>query len=363
MATYKEAGVNITEGDKASAKAYRAAMDTFSSRKGMIGAPILLEGGFAGALDFGSHYLVLGCDGVGTKIEIALETGIWEGMGYDLLAMVSDDAVCVGAELIAITNTIDTHKVSSREIEMMMDSLSKACQEHHVVIPGGEIAELGNTLTRTIWNASAVGIVEKEKYITGEKIKPGDAVISLYEPGFRSNGFSLVRYICEREELSYRGKGVNGKTWGELLLTPSTIFHSAVLKLIGRYGEKKRIEVGGIAHITGGGLAGNLSRILKKSKVGALLPDIWEPSEMVRTIQKIGGVGDDEAYRTWNMGNGMLIVVSDDEKKEALSILRDEGISAKIAGEITEEPEIIHTNHGAMREKTGKNEIRRKTMG
>lgn len=336
MSTYEESGVNIARGDAASRRAYEAALSTFASRAGRIGMPVALEGGFAGALDFGAYYLVLGCDGVGTKIDIALETKNFTGLGNDLLAMVADDAVCVGAETVAITNTVDTNAVNPDEIAAMMDSLAAACREQKVVIPGGEIAELGSTLTKTIWNATALGIVEKEKYLSGDRIAAGDAVIALKEQGFRANGFSLVRYVMKNSGIAYTDRYDEKHTWGEMLLSPSHLYHDAVLHLIGRFGEKAAVEIHGIAHITGGGIVGNFSRILKKKKLGAKLPDLWQPSELVRRVQALGRVSNAEAYKTWNMGNGMLIVLPQGEVEKAIQLLAEKGVQAKVAGAITE---------------------------
>ena len=259
MATYKDSGVDISAGEKASKSAYECAKNTFSARDGMFGAPVKLDGGFAGALDFGDFYTILNCDGVGTKIDIALETGEFSGLGDDLLAMTADDAICVGAEVISITNTFDTNSVNAEEISAMMKSLEKACIKQNITISGGEIAELGKTLNKTIWNSTAMGVVEKEKFLTGDKIQAGDVVISLKENGFRSNGFSLARYVLSENNIKYSDKFSEKTTWGEELLTPCTIFHNAVLDLMGRFREEKKVQINGCVHVTGGGLAGNFS--------------------------------------------------------------------------------------------------------
>ncbi len=346
MSTYSDAGVNISEGDKASEVAYAYAKKTFSSRNGMIGAPLVMDGGFTGALDMGDYYLINNCDGVGTKIDIALETQNFSGLGYDLLAMVADDAICVGSEIISITNTFDTEKVNAHEISEMMKSLSEACIQQKIVIPGGEIAELGNTLRGTIWNASATGIVEKHKFITGEAIELGDVVIALQETGFRANGFSLVRYILKNAGISYSDMFSDSKTWGEVLLTPCTLFHSSLLSVLGRFGEPSMATMKGAVHITGGGLAGNFFRLLKKKGLGADLPNIFSMPEAMRKLQALGNVSDKEAYKTWNGGNGMLLVCSPSQAELIISLLRGQGITAQIAGSITDSGVIRHANFG-----------------
>ncbi len=345
MADYKEAGVDIVAGDNASKIAYKYARSTFVARAGMMGEPVSDEGSFAGLLDMGDFYLVQGDDGVGTKIEIAEKINKYDTLGYDLLAMVCDDAICLGAETISITNTLDTNKVDPIVIEQLMKGLAKACVEQKIVIPGGEIAEVGKSVNGNVWNATAVGIVAKDRVISGENISVGDKIIALYEPGFRSNGFTLVRYILETKfgKDVYNQVSPFGSSWGKAMLTPSTIYSSAILNLIGRFGSKRRFNIKGIAHITGGGILGNFNRILKRSGLGANFDNLFAPSKIVKEIQRIGEVAEEEAYKTWNMGNGMMLVVDPDDAESVLSDLK---IKAKIVGEIIDRKQIIINSCG-----------------
>jgi phosphoribosylformylglycinamidine cyclo-ligase len=345
MADYKEAGVDIEAGDNASKIAYSFAKSTFASRKGMMAEPVIDDGSFAGLIDMGDFYLVQGDDGVGTKMEIAEKIGKFDTMGQDLLAMVCDDAICLGTETISMTNTLDTNKVDAKIIHDLMQGLAKACIEQKIVIPGGEIAEVGNSVNGNIWNATAVGILEKNKVITGENIKIGDKIIALKEEGFRSNGFSLVRYIIEQKfgKNGYSEQSPFGKSWGEILLQPSQIYSAELLNILGRFGEKRKIEVKGISHITGGGIGGNFNRILKKTNLGASFDNLFAPSEMVKEIQKMGEVSEKEAYKTWNMGNGMMLVVAPEDAEKTLEMLT---IDAEIVGEIIAEPKIILYSKG-----------------
>ena len=346
MTDYKKAGVDIKLGDRASKIAYDFARTTFISRKEMIGEPVTDEGSFAGMLDMGDFYIVQGDDGVGTKMEVAERIGKFDTLGYDLLAMVADDAVCLGAETISITNTLDTNKVDPDIIHDLMKGLANACIEQKVVIPGGEIAEVGKSVNGNVWNATAVGVLEKDKTITGNDIKSGDKIIALWEKGFRSNGFSLVRYILEKEfDVNVYNKPSSfGKCWGEMILKPSIIYSSALLELLGRFGNERKFDIKGIAHITGGGIPGNFNRILKRTGLGAEFNDLFPPSPMVKEIQKIGNVSEAEAYRTWNMGNGMMLVVNGEE---ADSILEALTVEAKIVGSVIEEKKIIINSKGA----------------
>lgn len=343
MATYKQSGVDIAEGDKCSAMAYAAAKQTFGARKGLFGKPVIQDGGFSGALDFGDFYLIQNCDGVGSKIAVADALGKYETLGYDLLAMVVDDAVCVGAETVSITNTVDTNKVSAKAIEPMMKGLLKACKEQKVVIPGGEIAELPDLMKGNSWNATAVGIVEKEKFITGKDVKPGDKIIALKSRGFRANGFSLVRYILKKAfGVNWMKKKRGARTWGEVVLTPSLIYSAALLDVLGRYGKQRKVKVKALAHVTGGGIPGNLRRVL--GPYGATLDNLMNPHPFMLELQEMGKVRDVEAYKTWNMGMGMLVISNEVEALE--KAMKKHKIQTQMVGEVTKEPGIRLVSKG-----------------
>lgn len=336
MATYEESGVNMKLGDKCSEIAYNAAKNTFSGRKGMIGEPVLDEGGFTGTLDMGDYYLVQNDDGVGTKIQIAEKMNKFDTLGYDLVAMVADDAACIGAETMTVSNTIDAKKLDEKTVTVMMKGLEKACLENKIVVPGGEIAELGNLVNGYLWNATAVGIVEKHKLITGEKIKAGDKLIGFHSQGFRSNGFSLVRHILNNR---FGENWVNEKfddthTWGEITLTPSKIYSGAILTMHGRFKEPAIVELKGICHITGGGIPGNLPRILKRTGLGARLNNLPAPNPEMQKLMEMGNVSRSEAFETWNMGVGMIIVCNEVEKAQA--VCQKHGITAWVIGEVVE---------------------------
>ena len=342
MTNYKDAGVDIQTGDEASRAAYANAVKTFSARKGKIGAPVEEEGGFAGLLDMGDFFLVQNDDGTGSKMELAVAMNKFDTIGYDLLAMVADDAVCIGAEVVSVSNTVDVPKVDPKMIDQLTAGLSEACREQGIVIPGGEVAEVPGAVNSPVWNATAVGIVAKDRILEPDTVSEGDAVISLKSAVARSNGFSLIRKIlsdkfgADWHSQEWRG----GETWGEVMLTPSIIYHSAVLKLIGRYGEERPVNVKAIAHITGGGIADNLRRALKKSGLGADLTDLFEPHDALKDLIELGAVPMDEAYKTWNMGNGMMLIVDSTDADKVIEILGSEGIESKKTGEVTEESNI-----------------------
>ncbi|MBU2214050.1 phosphoribosylformylglycinamidine cyclo-ligase [Patescibacteria group bacterium] len=342
MTDYRDAGVDIEQGDKASASAYAHAASTFASRKGMIGEPVLEKDGFAGFLDMGDYYLVQSDDSTGTKIDLAFTIGKLDTLGYDLVAMVADDAVCTGAEPISISNTLDVPKIDQNVIDQLMGGLAKACSEQKIVVPAGEIAEVPGAVEKGVWSATVVGIVEKDKVLKPETITAGDVIISLKSAGPRSNGYSLIRKILSEKfgDNWFTKEWKDGKSWGEVMLTPSVVYSAAILELIGRFGEERKVNVKGLAHITGGGIPSKLGRTLKKSGLGADLTDLWAPHDALVEVIKLGEVPTDEAYRTWNMGNGMMIIVSESEADKALEMLRNGSIEAKIAGSVSQKPGI-----------------------
>lgn len=348
MTTYAEAGVNVPAGDQASEAAYKAAQGTFPVRAGLIGEPLVSEGGFTGLLDMGDYYLVQNNDGVGTKSEIAGRVGDFSTLGYDLLAMVADDAVCVGAELISLSNTIDIDRVEAATISAMMEGLKKACIEQKVVIPGGEIAEMSDLIKGVTWNATGVGIVAKDKFISGDKVAAGDKIIGLLSRGFRSNGLTLVRHIL-RAKLGENWHNVAfspDRTWGEATLTPSLIYHDFILSLTGRHGQPRRFAVHGLAHVTGGGIANNLRRVLKKNALGALLDDLPPPHPEMLRLQELGEVADKEAYQAWNMGVGMLLVVAASDVPGILAAAAQAGFPAQTVGTVTAESGVRYLSRG-----------------
>ncbi|MBU0727200.1 phosphoribosylformylglycinamidine cyclo-ligase [Patescibacteria group bacterium] len=342
MSTYKESGVDVELGDRCSKMAYEAAKATFPGRKGKIGEPVVQEGGFTGMLDMGDYYMIQNDDGVGTKIEVAEKMRKFDTLGYDLVAMVADDGVCVGAEVVSITNTLDSPSLDEDMVEGLMAGLKKAALEQKIVIPGGELAELGDALNGAVWNATAVGIVEKDKVITGEDIADGDVIIGLKSDGIRSNGLSLARMILKNQfgEDWVNADYGDGRTWGEVILTPCKIYHRSLLNIIGGYKEERKIVAKGIVHNTGGGIPGNLPRILKDKGLGAELDNLIEPHEFMKKMMEYGNVSREEAYKTWNMAIGMMMVVDPKDVDILLDHLSDQGIEAQVIGKVVTGGEI-----------------------
>lgn len=351
MATYKDSGVDVDLGDRCSKIAYEAAKSTFPGRQGMLGQPVVQEGGFTGLLDMGEFYLIQNDDGVGTKMEVAERLQKFDTLGYDLIAMVADDGICVGAEIVSVTNTLDSPYLNQQMIEGLMEGLKKAALEEKIVVPGGELAELGNALNGAVWNATAVGIVEKNKVIDGSTVEAGDVIIALDSDGIRSNGLSLARMILKEQfgEEWHEAEYEPGQNWGEVILTPSKIYHRRLLNLLGAYQQERKVNIKGLVHNTGGGIPGNLPRLLKFKNLGAYLTDLPKPHEFMLKLQELGEVADEEAYKTWNMGMGMFLVVSSNDADQTLEFLKKEDLSAQVVGQVTGEPQIKVVSQGFMK--------------
>ncbi|KKU77801.1 MAG: Phosphoribosylformylglycinamidine cyclo-ligase [Candidatus Peregrinibacteria bacterium GW2011_GWA2_47_7] len=214
-----------------------------------------------------------------------------------------------------------------------MKGLARVCKKQKIIIAGGEIAEVPDMVKGFGWGAAAVGIVEKKKFITGASIKAGDDVIGLLSPNFRCNGFSLIRHILKKKYgRNWHTKKWNGRRWGDIVLDSSVVYHDAVLHLTGRFGQKPSVNIKGIAHITGGGLTGNIPRILPKG-LGVILDRLPSPPPAMLALQKLGHVSDKEAYRVWNMGVGMVLIA--DETDKALSLLKKQKMPARVIGKVT----------------------------
>jgi phosphoribosylformylglycinamidine cyclo-ligase len=351
MSTQKKSGVDINLGNQCSRIAYGWAKKTFSNREPGTGNPLLTaDGGFSNLMDFNGVKIGISSDGIGTKIELAERTGTYNTIGFDLVAMVADDLAANGIETVNMSNILDVDLLDSEIVDELMCGLHDAAGFANVTITGGEIAELGDRIggygdrMHFNWCATGIGILPSGKeMIDGRAIKPGDTVIALKSRGFRSNGFSLLRRIMQENFGPdwHRESYDQEKSWGEILLTPSLIFTPLITKLI-----KKSIVLNGITHITGGGIADNFSRVLKVNGVGAELTDIFEPLPFMLKIQELGNVPEEQAYLLWNMGNGMLVVLSPDQVESAGNLITENNYQYRVCGAITENPEILIESKG-----------------
>ncbi len=324
--------------EEASRLLYEAARSTWDGR---IGAGSI----FSPVSDFSAlralnvprgENAVLGTnsDGIGSKSEIAERLGKFDTLGFDLMAMVCDDAVMRGAEPIAITNVIDVEKVDIEMVAQLAMGLSLAAKKANVAVINGEIAELGDRAkgygNGINWSASCIWFADRNRLISGKEVHVGQAVIALRENGFRSNGLSLARDIIGREygrEWHVKNEGL-----AKAMLMPSQIYTPLIVGLTGGFGGKEQVNITAMANITGGGIPTKLGRALKASGLGANLHGLFEPAETMKFVQHLGSISDREAYSTWNMGNGFMIVTAEPEK--ILDLSRKYGIEAAVVGSI-----------------------------
>lgn len=353
---YKKSGVNIELGDMASKILYQAAKKTWENRKGTIGEVITPFDDFSGLrmVDIGAlpkgSFICLGFDGVGTKVEIAERMSKHDTMAFDLFAMVCDDAVIRGGEPVLLGSVLDVKSLGEGRnsnvdfIKALARGYVKAAKEAKVAVINGELAELGARISgfgsfNYNWGAGLVWFANKDRLITGKKVKVGDSIVALQERGFRSNGLSLARRILEDNYgANWHTKDFNGENLAENVLVPSKIYSRVICDMTGGFSNKIKVNIHALAHVTGGGVPGKLGRALRPSGFGAQLDNLFSPCKLMLHLQKIGDVEDEEAYKTWNMGQGMLIVTSEPEK--VIKIAKDYHISSKVAGRIIPKKEI-----------------------
>ncbi|MBC6991098.1 AIR synthase-related protein [Hymenobacter sp. BT491] len=352
----KPAGYDIDLGNECSRNAYGWAKKTFANRQGKPGEPAQdLDGGFSNEIRFGQERLGISSDGIGTKIEVAERVGKFDTLGYDLIAMVADDLIAGGFVPTNLSNIIDVHTLDYEVIDELMRGLHDAANFSHLAVTGGEIAELGNRIggwpgarMNFNWCSTAVGALHPSlrRPISGATVQPGQVVVSLKSPSFRSNGFSLARRTLQNlfgdnwhtapyDGLDATPHGSAGHTWGEVLLMPSLIYAPAVARLL-----DSGLSLHGVAHITGGGIADNFKRVLKNG-VGAELDSLFEPLPAMQRLTELAGIAPADAYLYWNMGNGMLLVTEESDAESVVKQLQADGYEAKVAGRITTEPGIV----------------------
>ncbi|XP_024021841.1 phosphoribosylformylglycinamidine cyclo-ligase, chloroplastic/mitochondrial [Morus notabilis] len=290
--TYKDAGVDIDAGSELVRRIAKM-------------APSI--GGFGGLFPLGDSFLVAGTDGVGTKLKLAFETGIHDTIGIDLVAMSVNDIVTSGAKPLFFLDYFATSRLDVDLAEKVIKGIVDGCQQSDCALLGGETAEMPDFYAEGEYDLSgfAVGIVKKDSVIDGKNVVAGDVLIGLPSSGVHSNGFSLVRRVLAHSGLSLKDR-VPGEavTLGEALMAPTVIYVKQVLDLISKGGVK------GIAHITGGGFTDNIPRVFPEGLGAAIYKDSWDVPAVFKWIQEAGRVEDAEMRRTFNMGIGMVLVVS-----------------------------------------------------
>ena len=314
--TYRAAGVDMEAGDRLVDEIRSAVERTHGPRV------MDLYGHFAGvfSLDFNERLfkrnfrrpvLVAGTDGVGTKLRLAIDAGRVRTVGQDLVAMCVNDIVVLGADPMFFLDYLATGRVDPRVHADVVIGIAEACQKCDCALLGGETAEMPGFYAAGDFDLAgfAVGIVEKNRLVTGRRVGEGDALLGLASSGVHSNGYSLVRKILEVQGLKVGDKIPElGGTVADVFLAPTRLYPPSVLKVLHHYGTKQVVH--GMAHITGGGIPGNLPRVFPKGLEARIRKDSWTVPPAFEWLQKAGDVPAKEMWSVFNMGIGFVLIVS-----------------------------------------------------
>ncbi|MEE3362245.1 MAG: phosphoribosylformylglycinamidine cyclo-ligase [Anaerovoracaceae bacterium] len=325
--TYKDAGVDTKEGERAVKLMKDHVKRTFDENVltglGSFGSLYRIPGGMK------EPVLVSGTDGVGTKLKIAFMMDRHDTVGIDCVAMCVNDILCQGATPLFFLDYIATGKVSAEKIADIVKGVTEGCVQGRSALVGGETAEMPGFYGEGEYDMAgfSVGIVDKDKMITGERIEEGDVIIGLPSSGIHSNGYSLVRKICfekmgwtvdtELPEL--------GETLGDALLRPTRIYANQCAAVSG-------FDVRGICHITGGGFYENVPRVLPEGIAAEFRKGSWDVPPIFGVLAEAGDIDEDEMFRTFNMGIGMMMFVREDDADDVMKALSAAGEDANVIG-------------------------------
>jgi phosphoribosylformylglycinamidine cyclo-ligase len=292
-------------------------------------------GGFGALYELDiNHYkkpvLVSGTDGVGTKIMLAKELSCFDQIGIDLVAMCVNDVITLGAKPLFFLDYFATSKLKSSEATKIIKGIAEGCLQSDIALIGGETAEMPGVYQSGDFDLAGfcVGVVDYEKIIDGQHIKPTDSIIGIESSGPHSNGYSLIRKIIEVNSINLQDK-LDNRTLGEAIIQPTTIYAKAINHL------QKTYEIHGMAHITGGGFKENIVRILPENINAEIDLNAWQQPEVFNWIQTVGNVDHEEMLRTFNCGIGYVLVVSNSDSKRVINKLAETGHNAFLIGEIT----------------------------
>ena len=326
--SYRDAGVDIDAGDDLVERIKPLVRRT--QRPECLGG----IGGFGGLFElptdrYEKPVLVSGTDGVGTKLKLAITLDCHDTIGIDLVAMCVNDILVVGAEPLYFLDYFATAALSPSQAESVISGIATGCELAGAALIGGETAEMPGMYQSGDYDLAGfcVGVVEKKDIIDGRDIRAGDQVIGLASTGLHSNGYSLARAIVDRSSASL-DTPIETSTLGQTLLTPTRIYVRSILDLL------KACPVKGIAHITGGGLPGNIPRVLPDTLECHIDPNAWHRPEIFQWLQSEGQVADDEMWRTFNCGIGLIIIVSPENAAKAKALLDQCGETAFHIGQI-----------------------------
>ena len=327
--SYRDAGVDIDAGDALIEAIKPVAKSTL--RPGVLDG----LGGFGALFEippgrYRQPVLVSGTDGVGTKLKLAIDLNRHNTIGIDLVAMCANDIVVQGAEPLFFLDYFATGKLDPDAAIKVIEGIGEGCRQAGAALIGGETAEMPGMYGAGDYDLAGfcVGVVEKERIIDGSRVSNGDVLVGLGSTGPHSNGYSLVRKIIETADASLE-QAFDGSSLGEALLRPTRIYVKSILSLL------KTINVHSIAHITGGGLPGNLPRVMPVDTRAIIDGNSWAMPPVFQWLQENGQVEQNEMYRTFNCGIGMVLVVSADDAEKVVDLLIASGETAMVIGNVT----------------------------
>ena len=329
--TYKSSGVDVEAGYEAVKLMKEHVKKTHIP--GVLGDLGSFGGFFKPDLsDYKEPLLISGTDGVGTKLQIAFMMDKHDTIGMDCVAMCVNDIVCHGAKPLFFLDYMGTGRLNPKKAANIVKGICDGCLEAECALIGGETAEMPGFYKDEEYDLAgfAVGIVDKEKVINGEKVKKGDIIIGLPSSGIHSNGYSLVRKLFF-EVNDYKTDSTFpelSKTLGEELLTPTRIYVKTILKLLKQY------EIKGIAHITGGGFIENIPRTIPQGLKGRIELDSWPVLPIFKLMEELGGLDEQVLFNTFNMGIGLALIVDKTDARSILDALENMGEKAYIMGDI-----------------------------
>lgn len=329
--TYKEAGVDTKEGERAVSLMKTHVKRTFNENVltglGGFGSLFRLD-----VKNMQEPVLVSGTDGVGTKLKLAFLMDKHDTVGQDCVAMCVNDILCQGAKPLFFLDYIATGKVKAEKIADIVKGIADGCVLAGCALVGGETAEMPDFYGNGEYDMAgfAVGIVDKNKMIDGSKINEGNVVIGISSSGIHSNGYSLVRKLFfDKLAMSVEDQVEElGTTLGETLIAPTKIYANACNAVF------EKADVNGIVHITGGGFYENIPRIIPEGLGVEIKLESWEKPPIFQYIQKMGNIDQKEMFSTFNMGIGMMMIVDAQAQEEVLSSLKEAGENASVIGKI-----------------------------
>ncbi len=340
--SYEQSGVNIDANDEMVRRISHSMADTYGPRV------ISLPNGFAGLfrLDydeklFKKNYrnpvLVACTDGVGTKVKLAQMAGRYDTVGQDLVAMSINDMIVLGAEPLFFLDYLAVNKLAPAQVANMVQGVARGCKMADCALLGGETAEMPDIYRKGEFDLAgfAVGVVEKDRIIKGRKVEPGDVVLGLASSGLHSNGYTLARHICFKKAGLAPADviGKQDRSIGDILLEPTIIYAKSIVGLLGKYKRKRVVHA--MANITGGGLVGNIPRVLSGKFNAVIKKKSWPVPWIFDFLQKTGPVEKDEMYRVFNMGIGFVLIVAKDFAGSISKKLRRSGQTVYNIGTIT----------------------------